>query len=133
MAALTATHPVLARVAVRRPSRPVLGWATVGVLFIAVQAWAYIGWIASGEAHPTTVGAQHPATIVKVWAWLVQGGTMAMLIVTAVYCVRQCRRERRLTFDTKLVIAFGSVIWQDPILNYLKVQFFYNSYLTNFG
>lgn len=33
MTALTATPPVLARAAARRPSRPVLGWATVGVLF----------------------------------------------------------------------------------------------------
>jgi hypothetical protein len=111
----------------------VLGWAALGAFFVALQVWVYVGWVVSGDARPTHVGAQPPDTIVKVWAWLVQGATMAAFAAVIVYCVRQSRRQGRLSFDTLVVIAWASVVWQDPILNYIKPQFLYNSYLINLG
>src|SRR5437667_9763950 len=39
-----------------RKFRPVLLWATLGVVYLLVQIVAYTGWIASGDAKPTPRG-----------------------------------------------------------------------------
>jgi hypothetical protein len=60
--------------------------------------------------------------------WGVQGLTVAVVSVAVVVLVRQCRRERRLTFDAAIAIGFILSAWQDPLLTYFKPTFFLNYY-----
>ena len=47
--------------------------------------------------------------------------------------IRGCVREGRLTFDGKLTIAWYSIIWLDPVGNYVRPQFMFNAYYVNRG
>ncbi len=112
---------------------PVKFWAVLGLFFVVLQAYIYIRWFSGPDFHTPTTGADPVPTIVKVWAWFVQIATIIGIIAAIWYCARQVLRERRLTFDAILLIAWFGVMWQDPVLNFIRPTFFYNSYPINFG
>ena len=112
---------------------PVRVWAVVGLFFVLLQAYVYIRWFGGPDFHRPSTGPDLVPTVVKFWAWLVQISTMVAIVAAIWWVVRQVRRERRLTFDAILLIAWSSVMWQDPVLNYIRPTFFYNSYLISFG
>lgn len=120
-------------VAEPRPANAAQWWAAVGGLAIAVQVYVYGAWIVSGDAVRTPTGPDAVPGHVKVAAWTLQVlgpvGSLALLV----WCVRQYRRTGRLGFDTLLAIGWWSMVWQDPGLNILRTQIFYNSYLFNRG
>jgi len=113
--------------------RPVIAWAAGGVFFLAIQAWAYGGWILSDDFGPNTVGRDEASAAVRTWAIVTQVGTIAMITLCIFYVVRQVRREGKWTFDAMLLIGWASVAWQDPLLNYTRTVFFQNSALLNLG
>jgi hypothetical protein len=115
----------------KRP--PIFWWALVGAFAVAAQAFVYLTWFTSGEAKATPTGADPVPSATKAWAIGIQTISLALFVFTAVMVVRQCRRRNVLTFDAILVIAWCLSWWQDPILNYLRPVFFYNSYLLNLG
>jgi hypothetical protein len=108
-------------------------WALVGLFFVLLQGYVYIRWLSGPDFHIPSTGSDPVPAIVKVWAWFVQIATVLVIAGAIWWAVRQVRRERRLTFDAILLIAWFSVMWQDPILNYIRPTFFYNSYLIGFG
>jgi hypothetical protein len=112
---------------------PVKAWAVVGLLAVILQLYIYIRWFGSSDFHRPQAGVDPVPGIVKMWAWLVQISTMIGIVGAIWWVVRQVRRERRLTFDAILLIAWSTVMWQDPLLNYIRPTFFYNSYLISFG
>lgn len=112
---------------------PVKAWAFIGLAFTVLQLYVYIRWVASPDFHHPQTGTDPVPGIVKFWAWFVQIATLIAIGVAILWVVRQVRRERRLTFDGILLIAWFSVMWQDPVLNYIRPTFFYNSYLISFG
>jgi Spirocyclase AveC-like len=112
---------------------PVRVWAVIGLFFVLLQAYVYIRWFGGPDFHRPSTGSDPVPTVVKFWAWLVQISTMVAIVGAIWWVVRQVRRERRLTFDAILLIAWSSVMWQDPVLNYIRPTFFYNSYLISFG
>ena len=112
---------------------PVKAWALVGLAFTVLQLYVYIRWFGSPQFHHPQTGADPVPGIVKFWAWFVQIATVIAIGLAIGWAVRQARRERRLTFDGMLLIAWFSVMWQDPVLNYIRPTFFYNSYLISFG
>jgi hypothetical protein len=124
----TASDPV----DVRRV-RPVTVWTVVGLLFVLFQAYVYIRWFSGPDFHHPSTGTDPVPSIVKLWAWMVQIATIVGICAVIWWVARQVRRERRLTFDAILLIAWTSVMWQDPVLNYIRPQLFYNSYLISFG
>lgn len=113
--------------------KPVKVWAYLGMAFVLLQLYIYTDWITGPKFHRTHTGADPVPTIVKTWAWIVQLTTVGVMVFAVVWVVRQSLRERRLTFDGMLLIAWLSVMWQDPILNYIRPTFFYNAYLISFG
>ncbi|MGH9035293.1 MAG: spirocyclase AveC family protein, partial [Acidimicrobiia bacterium] len=117
---------------VRRPA-PVKLWATLGAVAVVVQAWAYIAWFATGEATPTPTGVDPVPTATKVWAWTLQIVMVVGAVAIVGWAVRKCLRERRLVFDGILVIVWVLQFVWDPVINYLRPLFFYNSYLINLG
>ena len=131
-AALPPRSEELSPVGVRRIT-PAKFWAVLGLFFVVLQAYIYIRWFSGPDFHTTPTGSDPVPTIVKVWAWFVQIATIIAIVAAIWYCARQVIRERRLTFDAILLIAWFSMMWQDPILNYIRPTFFYNSYLINFG
>jgi len=116
-----------------RPVRPVVAWAVIGAVFLLLEAYVFAAWFISGDAHTVATGADAVPTGTKVLAWVFQALTVAALIGTIVWLVRKCRREGRLVFDAVWVIGLASMYWQDPLCNYLRPVFYYNSYLINLG
>jgi hypothetical protein len=115
-------------------SRPrVVWWAWLGLVFVIVEAISIIGWITNGHATPTVAIAADVPTYVKVSAIIIQALCVltAIGVVTAV--VRECRRQRTLTFAGVLTIVGASLWWQDSLMNYIRPQAGYNAYYVNLG
>jgi hypothetical protein len=115
-----------------KSAKPVTVWAILGLAFVVFQAYVYIHWLSGpnfARSHPT----EPVPTITKFWCWALQIATLLTITATLTYVIRQCRRQRRLTFDAMLVLAWVAVFWQDPLLNWIRPQFFYNSYLISFN
>jgi hypothetical protein len=105
----------------------------VGAIALATQLYVYVAWMTSGDFVRTPTGPDPVPGYVKVAAWVLQIGGPVGTTVLVIWCVRQYRRTGRLGFDTLLAIGWFSMVWQDPGLNILRQQIFYNSYLFNRG
>jgi hypothetical protein len=117
-----------------RRVRPVVGWAIVGALFIAVQAWAYGGWIISGEATRTAAGPTPIPNWMEVGHTIFEiGGPLAALTMIWFFLVRPWRRTGRLTLDGMFLLAFALSYWQDLLLDYFQPVYVYNAHLFNLG
>jgi hypothetical protein len=116
-----------------RKARPVVGWAVVGALFAALQIYIYTSWIASGDATTTPTGPDPLTGATEIWLNGFQILSVVAAVVIVVIVVRQSLRERRMSFDAMLVTAWVCVYWQDPIINYIRTGFFYNSHFFNVG
>lgn len=118
----------------RRRARPVLWWAGIGAILLALEAYVIGDWILSGNAKPTPVGPSPVPTYMKVslTLWHIIGG-IAFVWVVWRFLVMPWRRERRLSFDGMLVIAWGLGYWQDPLSNYGVRAFSYNAWMPNLG
>lgn len=128
------TSPTGARVVIEaRRARPALWWAAIGGLFVALALYIFGSWIASDDFTRTKPGPDKLGTSTKIFLQGFQWLSVVMAVLIVVIVVRQSRRERRLSFDAMLVIAWVSVYWQDPLINYARTGFFYNSHFVNFG
>ena len=128
----SSTSPPLSAEA--RAPRPIIGWAVVGALFLAVEAISIGGWILRGEATPTSTGADPVPTytVVAIRLWEAAGIVgMAVMIYRLLY--RPWRREGRLSTSGLFLIGAGLCYWQDPLLNYSQNWFSYNSAFVNLG
>ncbi|MEZ5170041.1 MAG: spirocyclase AveC family protein [Acidimicrobiia bacterium] len=125
--------PAAARALEGKKARPVLFWAALGTFFVCLQFYIYTRWIASSDFTRTDTGPDPLPTATQVWVVGFQVLSVVLALVFVVWVVRQSLRERRLSFDAMLVIAWMSLYWQDPLLNYFRQQFFYNSGMINFG
>jgi hypothetical protein len=117
----------------RTRATPARVWAGVGVVFLVFQAWVLGRWVIGTGVHVTfdrnaDISVGHAAVL-----WGLQGLVAGGVIVVVVVLVRQCRRERRLTFDTAITIGFTLCAWQDPLLLYFKPTYFVNQYLVQFN
>jgi Spirocyclase AveC-like len=116
-----------------RGGRPVVWFATVGAAALALQIYVYISWMRSEDFRRVSTGADPVPTSVKVWAWISQISVTLLAIGCVVWVTRQCLRERKLTFDAKLLIGWVSCFWLDPVPNWIRPQVFFNSYYVNMG
>ena len=59
---------------------------------------------------------------------------LGSIVVVHRYIIRPWRRERRLTLDAMMIIAFAQAwMLQDPWLNYSNTWFNYNAAFVNLG
>ncbi len=108
-------------------------WAFLGGALVLLELYVYGAWIARGEATPTRTGLDPVPTATKTAAIVLQTVLVVGAIAILVWVVRKCLRERRLVFDAVLLIAWAGLFWQDPLINWVRPLFFYNSYLANLG
>jgi hypothetical protein len=104
-------------------------WATLGVGFLLLQAWVWGSFLASGPEQLT----RYRDSSLPSWKWarvfeVIQVG---WLVATLTVVGREVRRERRMTRNAMLVVAFASVVWIDPLLNYLRPGFYFTSNYVN--
>ena len=104
-------------------------WAMWGVLLLIAQIYTWVGFFGHGPVSAVPEGEFKPLTywaarVVEVMNWTV-------LIFAISYVVRQCRRERRFTFDAQFCVAGALTYWCDPIVEFFQPIFFNTSYYVN--
>lgn len=117
-----------------RKANPVKWWAALGAFCLCLIVLTWTRWLLDGP-EPVQAGPTPMPT------WQVIGlranevaAVVGSIIVIYVVLWKPWRRERRLTFDGKLVIGCASVFMLlDPALNYTQFWFTYNARLVNLG
>jgi hypothetical protein len=100
--------------------RPVLGWAALGVLFLALQAYVFVRWAADGGYRlvdvPGPGGAErgHQRLVDVIFPVLSAVGVVGL----ALWLYRRCRAERRLSFDALLFTGVILASWLSPLMNW---------------
>src|SRR5206468_2919765 len=91
-------------------------------------------WILSGDATRTPAGPTPVPTWMKVvfHGWEI-GGLFAFAAFLYFFLVRPWRKAGHLTLDGLFCVAFLSLYWQDPLLNYFQPWLTYNAALVNWG
>ncbi|NGO12551.1 spirocyclase AveC family protein [Streptomyces sp. HC44] len=111
-----------------RMVRPVHVWAAAGTLCLAAQLALLVRWLADRGYRLT--GGPRPAA--PATALVLQGLFSALCLAVLALLIRmawrQCRAERRLSFDTAGIIGFLLATWLDPVQNYLRPVFVQNAY-----
>ncbi|WP_330334532.1 spirocyclase AveC family protein [Streptomyces sp. NBC_00536] len=108
---------------------PVTGWATIGALCLAVATWSVGGWLLNGgvDIHLPQVG-QHGLTQGRFLVLVAfQAAVLLLLLGLIGHVVRQCRRQRRFTFDASLLLAYMSMFWVEPLLGVPHPSLVYSS------
>ncbi|MBB5159930.1 spirocyclase AveC family protein [Saccharopolyspora phatthalungensis] len=111
---------------------PIRAWATLGAVFVLIQAWIYGSWLVTGQAHIVTpVGPDRPPA----WNIVVLRGfellVVVILIVFAIRIVRQYRREHQLGADAVFACALLLTAWQDPLVNFVGPTLSLNSHMVS--
>jgi len=100
---------------------------------LVLQAWIYGAWIASDDFRTVTIGRSEVPGHEKVWAWILQGLFTAGALAAVAFVIRTCVKQRRLSLEAKIMLAWWAVIWMDPSANFFRPQYFFNSYYVNLG
>lgn len=101
----------------RMLTQPVVYWAAVGVLLLAASGYALARWAAAGNAHLRVGGDYQLSPIRTVTIWAAQATIFIVCACLAAWVIRQCLRERRLTFDASLYIAFLLQALYGPVID----------------
>lgn len=118
----------------RRRTRPVFWFAAIGAVCTACALFAWTAWIVTGHAVPTPTGPTPVPLAFRIGAWVIQGMSVAVIIWSVVYVVRQCRRQHRITYDALALIGGTLVAWLEPYMNFFRPAAEpYNSYYFNLG
>jgi hypothetical protein len=114
-------------------SKPIYLFAAIGfvLLIVALQGW--IRWFASASFNPTIrTGPDHYGML-----WYLRGlealSAASTVFLFGLFVVRPLVRERRLSFDGKLVIGMMVGYFWEPMVNYYNFTFAFNAHGVNFG
>lgn len=116
----------------QRP-RPVLWWCALGAAAVLIQFYVYGSWILSPDFRPVDPGPDPMPGVEKMWAVILQVGFTTVTVLVIGWVVRNCVRQRSLTFDAKLMLAWWSMLWLDPAQFFLRPVNLYNSHYFNRG
>jgi hypothetical protein len=131
--------------AVQRPTRraegevprrvnPVLLWALVGAIFLGFEAYVVARWIGSPNFAPRpvdTASVPQPAKSVIMVTQVISPVVCAFIVGR--FLLWPLLRQRRLTFDGMLVLAYFALWFQDPTGNLIGTQLYYSSQWVNMG
>lgn len=117
-----------------RPTAAIGWWAAAGGGFVLLMAYVMIAWVASGNAVRTPVGPDPVPEYMRVSAIVVQvGAPLALLVLLAGLVLAPLRRGEGIPFDGLMLLAMGTIVWQDPLSLYTQAWGAYNTTLINFG
>lgn len=120
-------------VARARRNRPVVWWAGFGAAVVALQLYVYGSWITGPHFRAVPTGPDPVPDYQKTWAIVLQIGYTTTAVLVTAWVVRSCVRQRRMTFDAKLLLGWWSILWLDPAQFFLRPVNLYNSYYFNRG
>ncbi len=114
--------------------KPVTAWAMLGGAVLLFQLYVWISWITGPNFVPVPQGPSEPPALMKtiliVWTSVIMCG---LPVGIWYFIVRPWRQERRITTDGMLLVAFGLLFFQDPLLNYFNTWCTYNTWMWNRG
>jgi hypothetical protein len=113
--------------------RPVLVWAVIGALFLAFIAWVMVRWIASGPTATHTGVTPVPTRMVVLARVFEVVAVLSVAFMGYRLIYRPWRRDGQLSPDGLMCLAALTLFWQDPMYNYGKLTFSYNSVYVNLG
>jgi len=115
--------------------KPIKWFAALGAVWLGTILFSIVRWISSGNAHRVGNGPTEVPSYMF-WAARIHEVLFIVLAVAAVYgwVYRPWKRERRLTFDGTMVLAFPTCwLLLDTFCNYSKPIFLYNTVNFNLG
>jgi hypothetical protein len=108
--------------------------AFLGGLILAFEAYVLIRWLSGSYFKHVSAGpTPEPGwmrTAENIWQ---AAGIVTTIGIVYWFVVRPWRRERKLTTDALLVLAFATLWFEDPLSSYYGHWFTYNANLVNFG
>jgi hypothetical protein len=117
-----------------RKVKVVKGWAAAGIFFVALQIYVYGSWITSDHFERTPAGPTPLPGWMKVllqfWQW---GGLAFALGLIYWYVVRPLRRNRKMSSDGLLCLAFLTLFWQNSLISYFNISLTWNAFMINYG
>jgi Spirocyclase AveC-like len=117
-----------------RPLRPVLWWASAGVLLLVFQVVVLARWVSGPNFTATDPGPDKlPAWQSVVFTVLQVGIPVGAVVLLYFWVIRPWRRHRYLTTDAMIALSASTVFFWDMVMNYTSVTLFYNSHLVNRG
>ena len=104
-------------------------WATVGAVFLALQAWTWASWLADGPGQIT----RFRDTSAPEWKWAIalQAFQVVSTALVLMAVAREARRQRAVTLNVLYAAGCLCLVWLDPMLNYFRIGFFYSSNFVN--
>ena len=103
--------------------------AVVGGMGAAYGLWTMVSWLLDGPQPVTRYQTSDEASYYiahMLEAIVVVGG-----LAVGIHVVRNCVRQRRLTFDAMLCIAGALSMWSDPVITFFQPTFMYSSNFVN--
>lgn len=114
-------------------TEPIYIWSTIGIICFLLQIYIYGSWIMSDEFVPTNPGPDVMPGYTAFLAVFFQFSNVLLALGVLAYALRTCQREGRVTIALLFVLAWLTAIWVDPMANYFRLVYVYNSHMINFG
>jgi uncharacterized membrane protein len=116
------------------PTPPVVRWAWVGGAILLFVVLVMARWILSGRAVPTDPGSDPLPELTRQFILWVQVVAVLLGVAVALWLVVfPWRREGQLTTTGMIYLAWLTLFFQDPMMNYSSASVLYNSYMVNLG
>jgi len=108
-------------------------WSAIGIFFLTLQLYIYGSWITSEDFAPVNPGPDTIPGYTANMAIFFQVFNVLLAIGVITWAVRSCRREGHITVALLFVFAWLATFWVDPLANYFRLVYTYNSHMVNFG
>lgn len=129
---MKASAPAGARRSSRLP-RPILMWATLGALFLALTVYVIGAWMLSADFKAMPPQGVLDSTASRFIFWNQVVFCALTVICVFAWVVLPKIRTGRFSFMGLLVLAAATTYWQDPMSNYYSYGIAYNSGFWNRG
>lgn len=117
-----------------KPFLPVTLWAGIGTVILVFEIWVLAKWVTGPNFVPVPSGPSTPPGWMKLTLIVLQALSIPVLLGFVYrFLIRPWRRDRTVTTDGLLMIAFFFTFFQDPLSNYFGTWLTYNSWMWNYG
>jgi hypothetical protein len=119
--------------AISAKSTPILWWAGLGACFLALELYVFGSWIMSNKFVATPSGTDTLPFSGEVAKLIIQFGAPPLVLSGIVGFARSWIRHGKPPTIALFVIGWMMAYWQDPLINYVRPGFSYNSQYFNRG